>query len=221
MKSVNGMTVYEGDDPNELHKYSEKIAQEIHALLEKKVDKVTGKGLSTYDFTKDLKQKLEKLNNYDDTEIKEDITNIKKEQQDQNADIEELQKTQTNLKQEISELQKDIQANSIEEETKQAKYLYIGDATNARGKINVLGNVEQETIEGYNLLPNELESGTENGITYTVNKDLSITLNGTATDTVTLELLKTKAETLKAGNYIFSTHATGRLFWNGNICTTL
>ena len=38
--------------------------------LTTKVDKVEGKGLSTNDFTDDLKTKLESLNNYNDTEIK-------------------------------------------------------------------------------------------------------------------------------------------------------
>ena len=41
MKNVNGMTVYEGNDPNELHKYSEKIAEEVAALLAKKLDIAT------------------------------------------------------------------------------------------------------------------------------------------------------------------------------------
>ena len=38
--------------------------------LNTKVDKIEGKGLSTNDFTDDLKTKLESLNNYNDTEIK-------------------------------------------------------------------------------------------------------------------------------------------------------
>lgn len=42
-------------------------------LLNGKVDKVSGKGLSTEDFTTDLKTKLNGLENYDDTEIKNDI----------------------------------------------------------------------------------------------------------------------------------------------------
>lgn len=41
-----------------------------------KVDKVTGKGLSTNDFTTALKNKLEGLTNYDDTELRTSITNI-------------------------------------------------------------------------------------------------------------------------------------------------
>ena len=40
------------------------------------MDKVTGKGLSTNDFTTALKTKLEGLTNYDDSDIRTSITNI-------------------------------------------------------------------------------------------------------------------------------------------------
>lgn len=55
------------------------------------------------------------------------------------------------LQQEVQELEKDIQANALEEETEQAKSLYITDASGARGSLKVLGNDEQETREGKNL----------------------------------------------------------------------
>lgn len=42
---------------------------EVDAFLNDKVDKVEGKGLSTEDFTTDLKTKLEGLENYDDTNL--------------------------------------------------------------------------------------------------------------------------------------------------------
>lgn len=44
--------------------------------LENKVDKELGKGLSTNDYTTEEKNKLAGLNNYDDTEIKQDILNL-------------------------------------------------------------------------------------------------------------------------------------------------
>ncbi|MDE6788940.1 MAG: hypothetical protein K2J47_06425, partial [Ruminococcus sp.] len=43
------------------------------SLISGKVDKVTGKGLSTNDFTADDKSKLDGLSNYDDIEIKTEI----------------------------------------------------------------------------------------------------------------------------------------------------
>lgn len=47
----------------------------IEADMNGKVDKVTGKGLSTNDFTDSDKSKLDTLENYDDTEIRGLITN--------------------------------------------------------------------------------------------------------------------------------------------------
>nr|DAK10355.1 MAG TPA: Head fiber protein [Caudoviricetes sp.] len=49
---------------------------EIDSKVSGKVDKVTGKGLSTNDFTTALKTKLEGLTNYDDSDIRTSITNI-------------------------------------------------------------------------------------------------------------------------------------------------
>lgn len=44
--------------------------------LGSKVDKVTGKGLSTNDYTDEDKQKLAGLSNYDDSGIQEDIKRL-------------------------------------------------------------------------------------------------------------------------------------------------
>lgn len=49
---------------------------ETDSKVSGKVDKVTGKGLSTNDFTTALKTKLEGLTNYDDSDIRNSITNI-------------------------------------------------------------------------------------------------------------------------------------------------
>ena len=48
----------------------------ITAALNNKIDKVTGKGLSTEDFTTVLKTKLEGLNNYDDTAIQNAVNGL-------------------------------------------------------------------------------------------------------------------------------------------------
>ena len=57
-----------GDDGN--------FASTVTNLLSKKVEKVEGKGLSTEDFTTELKEKLEGLENYDDTELRSTKENI-------------------------------------------------------------------------------------------------------------------------------------------------
>jgi hypothetical protein len=48
----------------------------ITAALDNKIDKVTGKGLSTEDFTTTLKTKLEGLTNYDDTVIQNAVNGL-------------------------------------------------------------------------------------------------------------------------------------------------
>lgn len=49
---------------------------EVDNLLAAKVDKIEGKGLSTEDFTTELKTKLEGLENYDDTALTQRVTDI-------------------------------------------------------------------------------------------------------------------------------------------------
>lgn len=51
-------------------------ANAVNDLDNSKVDKITGKQLSTEDFTTAEKNKLAELNNYDDTQVKADITNL-------------------------------------------------------------------------------------------------------------------------------------------------
>lgn len=49
---------------------------DVESIYEGKQDKIPGKSLSTYDFSKYYKDKLESLENYDDTELKERIAKL-------------------------------------------------------------------------------------------------------------------------------------------------
>lgn len=104
----------------------------ITNLQNNKVDKIEGKGLSTEDFTTALKTKLEKLQNYDDTEIKKDIEEIKTEQTAQNKKIEQLDDNQIHIT------------------TEKADNLNVKDASGQNAKINVFGISKQETRSGKN-----------------------------------------------------------------------
>lgn len=64
------------------------IKAELNALsanINKKVDAVDGKGLSTNDFTNEEKTKLSKLENYNDSAITQEITNIKSTKEDKSV----------------------------------------------------------------------------------------------------------------------------------------
>lgn len=141
------------------------VETEIKKDIEKKVDKIEGKELSSNDFTDGYKQKLDNLENYDDTQIKKyisdieeeqitqntDISNIKKEQETQNTNIEEnnskiveLQTEKAKLETELKEMKEDFYQNSIRGQAS-GEYIHVEDSSNCRAKIGINGNHEQET----------------------------------------------------------------------------
>lgn len=74
----------------------------------------------------------------------------------------------------------------------------------------IKGGHKQATREGYNLLDLTSLIGkteTKNGITYKINEDCSITLNGTATEYTSFSLLDVS---LKAGEYLFTDDKKGK-----------
>lgn len=106
-----------------------------------KVDKVEGKGLSTEDYTTAEKEKLAGLNNYDDTEIKQDIQDLK----DDVSDIKSNQTTQNDLLERT-------QSALINITTEKSSNINVKDSSDLNAKIDVYGISKQETREGYNLL---------------------------------------------------------------------
>lgn len=66
----------EQSEVNELSNDVANLAKEVATNLNNKVDKITGKGLSTEDFTTALKTRLENLSNYDDTAVNAAIAGL-------------------------------------------------------------------------------------------------------------------------------------------------
>ena len=86
------------DNTSDLNK---PISTATQSALNNKVDKVEGKGLSTEDYTTTEKQKLAGLSNYNDTEVKADITKLQ-------SNVGTLQSDVSTAKENISTLQEDI-----------------------------------------------------------------------------------------------------------------
>lgn len=137
--------------------------------------KEEGKGLSKNDFTDELKAKLESLNNYNDTEIKKEISEINKKVAEntendikQDNEILELKTNHTNLQEQNTKLESQIKKdreNMINLEV-EGQSIHIEDSSDLEGQLEVLGNVEQDTREGYNLCPDDInnwESGQYGG----------------------------------------------------------
>ena len=127
------------------------MAESIDAQIANKVEKENGKGLSTNDFTNADKEKLDGLNNYDDTEIKEEISDIQKEQKIQNEDISTLKAQKEALEKEVQSLREDAKLNGLTEDNS-GELIHIDNSTGSRfNALEISGNEKQETREGYNL----------------------------------------------------------------------
>ncbi len=140
-------TIYDDTEVREL----------IEGLSDDKVDKVVGKGLSTNDFTNAEKNKLEDLENYDDSEIKSIL----------NSDS-IVQETGTNV--EIENTSKGNIKLKLKGNTEQIKY---------KGK-SLLGQYPT-SANNSNLGMNPGSTLTKSGITFTREADQSITVKGTCT----------------------------------------
>lgn len=143
-------------DLNEIKEVVNNNADEI----ELRQLKEEGKGLSENDFTDALKTKLEGLNNYNDTEIKKEISEINKKVAEntendikQDNEILELKTNYTKLQEQNTKLESQIKKdreNMINLEV-EGQSIHIEDSSDLEGKLEVLGNVEQDVREGYNL----------------------------------------------------------------------
>ena len=151
------------DVPEDMKKLAESVDTVVGNLDTNKVDKVDGKGLSTNDYTNEDKAKLDSLENYDDTEIKQDIEDIQANDAKQDELIQKL---------------KD---NSINVTTDEATSLQVQDASTLPAKLDVRGNHSQEAREGYNLWDYlNVVNASVGGLT--IDKDYEngyITVNGT------------------------------------------
>lgn len=87
----------------------------------------------------------------------------------------------------------------------------LNDSAEAKiTELKISGNSEQETRSGKNLLNfNGFATKEISGVTITNNNDGSITLNGTATATISIRLSNQMNKTLTAGNYYFSSNSKG------------
>ena len=130
------------DVPEDMKKLAESVDTVVGNLDTNKVDKVDGKGLSTNDYTNEDKAKLDSLENYDDTEITQEIEDIQANDAKQDELIQKL---------------KD---NSINVTTDEATSLQVQDASTLPAKLDVRGNQRQEVTETQeNIFNGKLESG--------------------------------------------------------------
>ena len=189
MAETSKNKIYYNDDENSVADIladMKKLAESADNAIETKVDKDSGKKLSTNDFTNEYKNKLDELNNYDDTKIKEELEEVKEEN--------------TRLKEDLNALPT-VQGNG--------EYVTLDTAECRFKNFSVEGKSEQETTEGKNLINSFTkysagDSATNNGITFTLLENGKIKVNGTAVGDRGVFTFFTGESKLEAGDYVLS-----------------
>lgn len=120
---------------------------ENQKVLNSKVDKVQGKGLSTHDLTNELLEKLNSLNNYDDTNIQKQINDIKLILTTDDVDFDTLQELVNALKNNVSSISDIFQLLNRKVEKIEGKGLSTNDFTNEeKQKLAGLNNYDDTEL---------------------------------------------------------------------------
>lgn len=148
-----------------------KLAESVDANIEDIENENYKRDFDIEKLQQDVFQIQEDL--YDNLEPQ--VTNIKQEQTTQNTNIEKLQENDTKQDELISKLK----SAALNAETEESKSIHVTDA-NKFGQLEVLGNQEQKTREGYNkydYLKNLVDSIA--GLTVTKDDEGYVIVNGT------------------------------------------
>ncbi len=133
---------------------------------------------------------LEKSNETINKSLEDIDTKDKKQDEDIKANKESIEALQTEnieIKSENERLRKDIKSIAMIGEEK-GESIHLEDSSDARCELEIGGNQEQETREGYNQLKNEGTTQTLNNVTITKKEDETLVVNGTATEDFTFSI---------------------------------
>lgn len=127
------------------------------------------------------------------------LENIKDDYVGSSTPVQDLTSTVTNIQEDQDE--------GMPKQTASGEIVSVDDAIAYKTfEVKVDGSSEQETTTGKNLLPYPYTEGsmTINGITFTVNEDGSVIINGTASANASLKLYGQDGEQKQIiGNYLF------------------
>ena len=169
-----------------------------------------------FDIDKAMNDNWDKLDDFAERvndaviEIQDDIEEIQNKNTEQDETINTINESISSIqaKDEAQDTEIDKQSdliqklkdNCINVTTEESTSLHVTDASILPAKLDVRGNQRQEAREGYNVLQNKLTSNTINGVTFTINEDKSVTLNGTATNNIITNLITGKYDDNNATN---------------------
>ena len=124
--------------------------------------------------------------------INKSLENINTKDKEQDGKITLNKESINEIQAENERLRNDIKSIALQGEAS-GENIHLEDSSNARCEIEIGGNHQQDTREGYNKLDSsEFINSTQNGVTLKVNLDGTLTLNGTATADTTFRILRTQ-----------------------------
>lgn len=239
-------THYNLKKPAKNENYNIDVANQNNDIIDEKlygkVDKKTGKDLSTNDFTNEYKKKLDTLKNYDDSEVIKQITSfneragkveeanteisknieaLKTDNETNKTTISELKETTVQNSETITAIKKEnsLLKSQIPTGTASGNNIHLEDSSNLDFEWKLRCRSRQETREGYNLANLDADSFTKNGVTVTNNGDGSWTFNGTSNSSGDLILTKNillnnKIYQFEDTKYLFKTIVVSGSFFN-------
>ena len=119
--------------------------------------------------------------------IKTATETINKKDNEQDEDIKANKETIKEIQAENERLRNDIKSIAVVNEVS-GENIHIEDSSDARCEIEIGGNHQQDTREGYNQLKNEGTTQTLNNVTITKKEDETLVVNGTATEDFTFSI---------------------------------
>lgn len=213
------LKAYKKDLEDEMLTTKDTLAGEITATATEKTNEFnTNAETKTNTFNDNVTEKTTNYNTNAETKLKayNDNASSKSKEYNDNSTT-KLEEYNTNATNKVAEFNNnvDIIDNELTElasqmpwnTTEVAESIHIEDSAKySRNKLDVFGNLNQNTREGYNKL-NVLEENsagttkTVNEVTYTFNEDGTISLNGTATSNVYIPL-NTKLNIANGGSIL-------------------
>lgn len=119
--------------------------------------------------------------------IKTATETINKKDNEQDGKITLNKESIKEIQVENERLRNDIKSIALQGEAS-GENIHIEDSSNARCEIEIGGNHQQDTREGYNQLKNEGTTQTLNNVTITKKEDETLVVNGTATEDFTFSI---------------------------------
>ena len=198
------LDTYNSNHTAKLKEYNDNATSKLSAYNTNTVTKTTEYNsnhtnkLSAYDTN--ASNKVDAYNTNADARLEEYNTNANNKIAEYDEHSKELNNKIVSTRNELERLKSNVLNTGEDTDT----FIHLEDSAMAEmQEIKVDGVCEQNTTSGKNILQNNATSKTENGITFTKNDDGTITVNGTATATSSINLYRDNLS-LRKGNYILN-----------------